>query len=142
MGLFFDAGKYLTRVESPRINTTKDRRDQINDYIVRYFEMYPHDYIQKAQFAARIYVNEILQDKDINVEGLTTPEVQAITVITKVLQDFAKNSLDDFHYQKPLAAQEAFKLYCAMMSKLLELGIINKKLAEKSIEAFHKNCDL
>ena len=63
MGLFFDAGKYLTRVESPRINTTKDRRDQINDYIVRYFKMYPHDYIQKAQFVARIYVNEILPDE-------------------------------------------------------------------------------
>ncbi|MBP3197143.1 MAG: hypothetical protein J6N21_09080 [Butyrivibrio sp.] len=142
MGLFFDAEKYLTRVESPRIDTTKDRRDQINDYIVRYFEMYSHDYIQKAEFSARIYVNEVLPDNAVNTEGLTTPEVQAISVITQVIQDFAKNSLDDFHYQKPLAAQEAFRLYCAMMSKLLELGIINKKLAEKSIEAFYKNCDL
>lgn len=34
MGLFFDTGKYLTRVESPRIDATKDRREQINDYIV------------------------------------------------------------------------------------------------------------
>ncbi len=90
MRLFFDAGKYLTRVERPRKNTTKDRRDQINDYIVRYFEMYPHDYIQKAQFAARIYVNEILPDEAVNIEGLTTPEVQAISVITQVLQDFPK----------------------------------------------------
>lgn len=48
MGLFFDTGKYLTRVESPRIDATKDRREQINDYIVKYFEMYPHDYTQKA----------------------------------------------------------------------------------------------
>ena len=84
--------------------------------------MYPHDYIQKAQFVARIYVNEILPDEAVNIERLTTPEVQAISVITQVLQDLAKNSLDDFRYQKPLAAQEAFKLYCAMMSKMLELG--------------------
>jgi hypothetical protein len=38
MGLFFAAGKYLTRVESPRIDATKDRQEQINDYIVKYFE--------------------------------------------------------------------------------------------------------
>ncbi len=51
MVLFFDAGKYITRVESPRVNSSDDRREQVISYISKYYEMYSHDYIQKTMLS-------------------------------------------------------------------------------------------
>ncbi len=56
--------------------------------------------------------------------------------------NYSNGSMDDLKYQRPLAAQEAFKMFCGMISKTLEMKLIEKKEAEKKIAKFYKQCDL
>ena len=137
MGLFFDAGKYIDRVERPRGSDQLDRKEQVSEYILRYFEMYTHDYIQKAMFSARIYAKDVMSEAEFS--EATTSEMQAITIMIKVLQDYvSKGALNELKYQRPLAAQEAFKMYCGMISRTIDLGNIDRKTAEKMISILYK----
>lgn len=141
MGLFFDAAKYIKRVESPRVSGALDRRGQISEYIVRYFEMYSHDYIQKVMLSARVYAKDVMSEAEFS--EAKTPEMQAITIIIQVLHDFvSKGALDELNYQRPLAAQEAFKMYSGMISKSIDLGMVDRKAGEKRIAAFYRQCDI
>jgi hypothetical protein len=143
MGLFFNADKYITRVETPRIDMNQSRKGRVLQYIDKYFEMYNHEYLGDVRKACIEYIEETLEDQEGIRKKVTSSEVQATTTIIKGLQDFVgKGSLNDLKYMRVLAAKEAFKLYCGMISKVLELGIIDRKQAKRRITKFYKACAL
>ncbi len=143
MGLFFNAEKYITRVESPRVDRTLGRKARVLGYIEKYFDMYNHEYLEDVLSACIDYIDDTLEEQDEPDKNVTTAEVQAVTTIIKGLQDFVANgSLDNLQYMRVLAAKEAFKLYCGMISKVLELEIIDKKQAKRRTSKFYKDCGL
>ncbi len=143
MSLFFNADKYITRVESPRVDRTLGRKAQVLAYIEKYFEMYSHEYLGDVKSACIAYIEDTLEEQEEDAKSVTSPEVQAVTTIIKGLQDFvAKGKLEMLQYMKILAGKEAFKIYCAMISKVLEFDIIDKKQAKRRISRFYKQCGL
>ena len=143
MSLFFNAEKYITRVESPRVSRSLGRKAQVMGYLEKYFDMYNHEYMEDVCRACYEYIEDTLDDQEDNSRSVNSPEVQAVTTIIKGLQDFvAKGRLDDQKYLRVLAANDAFKLYCAMVSKAYELDIIDKKQAKRRITKFYKECGL
>ncbi len=141
MGIFsFDAAKYIVKVESPRVDQSLEKRQQVKAYLVRYMDMYSHDYIQKAMISVRIYCDSIMTESQLEAE---TAEDLALYTFKYALEDYInKRSLDELKYQRPLAAQEAFRMYCGVISKMLEHKVLDRKQAEKSIGAFYKKCGL
>ena len=143
MGFFFNADKYITRVESPRVDRTLGRKAQVLAYIEKYFDMYNHEYLGDVKTACINYIEDTLEEQDESAKSVTSAEVQAVTTIIKGLQDFvAKGKLEMLQYMKILAGKEAFKLYCGMISKVIELGIIDRKQAKRRISRFYKECGL
>ncbi len=143
MGFFFNADKYITRVESPRVSRTQGRKAQVLEYIDKYFDMYNHEYLEEVLVACKNYIEDTLDDQDENDKSVTSAEIQAVTTIIKGLQDFVANGkLENLQYMRILAAKEAFKLYCGMISKVYELGILDKKQAKRRISKFYKDCGL
>lgn len=143
MSLFFNAEKYITRVESPRVNRSLGRKAQVMAYLEKYFDMYNHEYMEDVCSACYEYIEDTLDDQEDTSKSVNSPEVQAVTTIIKGLQDFvAKGRLNDQKYLRVLAANDAFKLYCAMVSKTLELELIDKKQAKRRITRFYKACGL
>lgn len=143
MNIFFKADKYIVRVESPRINGAKNRKDQVMGYLERYFDMYNHEYLESMCNACRNYLNEIYEDPDENIKTGISTEIQAVTTIIKGLQDFiGQGRHEEMKYMKLLAAKEAFTLYCAMISKSLEYDIIDRKQARRRITTFYKQCGI
>ena len=141
MRLFFDADKYIKRVDSPRVDRSLTRKEQILSYLSKYYDMFTHEYLEDVFTACRNYVEETFDDQDGDPGNTTSPEVQAVTIIIKGLQDFS-GRLDDFKYMRILAAKEAFKLYGAMISKALEYDIIDRKQARRRIARYYKQCGL
>ena len=142
MKLFFDADKYLLRVESPRINKEFDRKQQILAYVDRYFVMFRHEYFDEVYDACVKYIDEMFEDDSDNDPQISA-EVQAVTIIIKGLRDYAKNGLkNQSKYLKVLVAGDVFKFYSGMISKSLDLGVIDKKQARRRIEVFYKECEL
>jgi len=142
MKLFFDADKYLLRVESPRINKELDRKQQILAYVDRYFVMFRHEYFDEVYDACVKYIDEMFEDDSDNDPQISA-EVQAVTIIIKGLRDYAKDGLkNQSKYLKVLVAGDVFKFYCGMISKFLDLGVIDKKQARRRIEVFYKECEL
>jgi hypothetical protein len=143
MGLFFNADKYITRVESPRVNRSLERKAQVLEYIEKYFDMYSHEYLEDVYRACRDYIEETMDDQDPDSKPVTSAEVQAATTIARGLKDFVANGkLENLQYMRVLAAKEAFKLYCAMISKALEMEILDKKQAKRRITKFYRECGL
>jgi ribosomal protein S20 len=143
MGLFFNADKYITRVESPRVSHSLGRKAQVIEYLNKYFEMYNHEYMDDMCAACYEYIEDTLDEQDEPAKTVNSAEVQAVTTIIKGLQDFIKKgSLNDLKYLKVLASKDAFKMYCGMISKVLELGIIDRKQAKRRIARFYKDCEL
>jgi hypothetical protein len=141
MKLFFDADKYLLRVESPRINKELDRKQQILAYVDRYFVMFRHEYFDEV-YACVKYIDEMFEDDSDNDPQISA-EVQAVTIIIKGLRDYAKGGLkNQSKYLKVLVAGDVFKFYSGMISKSLDLGVIDKKQARRRIEVFYKECEL
>ena len=142
MKLFFDADKYLLRVESPRISKELDRKQQILAYVDRYFVMFRHEYFDEVYDACVKYIDEMFEDDSDNDPQISA-EVQAVTIIIKGLRDYAKNGLkNQSKYLKVLVAGDVFKFYSGMISKSLDLGVIDKKQARRRIEVFYKECEL
>lgn len=142
MKLFFDANKYLLRVESPRINKELDRKQQILAYVDRYFVMFRHEYFDEVYDACVKYIDEMFEDDSDNDPQISA-EVQAVTIIIKGLRDYAKDGLkNQSKYLKVLVAGDVFKFYSGMISKSLDLGVIDKKQARRRIELFYKECEL
>ncbi len=141
MRLFFDADKYLVRVDSPRVNRSLTRKEQILCYLEKYYDMFTHEYLEDVFNACKNYIEETFDDQDTGIKNETSPEIQAVTIIIRGLQDFS-GKLDDFKYMRLLAAKEAFKLYCGMISKTLEYDIIDRKQARRRIARFYKQCGL
>ena len=142
MKLFFNAEKYITRVESPRISSDRSRKSQVLLYIDKYFDMYNHEYLGSVYTACKEYIEEMMDDEDSATASIST-EVQACTTIIKGLQDFiGQGKHEEMRYMKLLAAKEAFKFYCAMISKVLEMDLIDKKQAKRRITKFYNECDL
>lgn len=142
-GLFFDADKYIRRVESPRVKNTLSRKEQVVTYIQKYFEEYSPDYLTDVYNSCIRYIDESYAGKDTPDDMVTSAEVQAVTTIIMWLESFIKQgSLDKLKYMRVLAAKEAFKLYCGMISKVMELGIIDRKTAKSRIARFYRECGL
>ena len=142
MRLFFDADKYLMRVESPRINKELDRKQQILAYVDRYFGAFRHEYFDEVYDACVKYIDEMFEDDSENNPKIS-PEIQAITIIIRGLRDYAKDGLkNQSKYLKVLVAGDVFRFYCGMISKSLDLGVIDKKQARRRIELFYKECEL
>ena len=143
MGFFFNADKYITRVESPRISRTLGRKAQVLGYIEKYFDMYNHEYLEDVKKACCDYIEDTLEEQEEGSNSVTSPEVQAVTTIIKGLQDFVSNGkLENLQYMRILAGKDAFKLYSAMISKVMELEIIDRKQAKRRISRFYKECGL
>jgi ribosomal protein S20 len=142
MKLFFKAEKYITRVESPRVSSDRSRKSQVLLYIDKYFDMYNHEYLGSVYTACKEYIEEMMDDEDSATASIST-EVQACTTIIKGLQDFiGQGKHEEMRYMKLLAAKEAFKFYCAMISKVLEMDLIDKKQAKRRITKFYNECGL
>ncbi len=144
MGLFFNADNYIERVESPRVNRFLGRKAQIFSYLSKYYDMHNHDYLEDVFSSCKRYIDETVDKDDDNTPGSSIgAEVQAVTIIIKGLQDFVgQGKHEDYRYMRILAAKEAFKLYCGMISKTLEYEIIDKKQARRKITMFYKQCGL
>lgn len=143
MGLFFNAAKYLKRVEKPRIDKTLTGREQILAYINKYFDEYSHDYIEKVKSACTRYIDEMFEEGNMAEKSDITPEIQAISTIIKGLQGFVTDGeLDKMSYNRTLGAREAFNLYCAMISRSMDLEILDIKQAKRRITTFYKECRL
>lgn len=142
MKLFFNAEKYITRVESPRVNAARPRKSQVLLYIDKYFDMYNHEYIGSVYSACKEYIEEMM-DEDDSSKSAISAEVQACTTIIKGLQDFiGQGKHEEMRYMKLLAAKEAFKMYCGMISKVTELEIIDRKQAKRRITKFYNECGI
>ena len=142
MKLFFKAEKYITRVESPKVSSDRSRKSQVLLYIDKYFDMYNHEYLGSVYTACKEYIEEMMDDEDSATASISA-EVQACTTIIKGLQDFiGQGKHEEMRYMKLLAAKEAFKFYCAMISKVLEMDLIDKKQAKRRITKFYNECDL
>ena len=88
------------------------------------------------------YIDEMFEDDSDNDPQISA-EVQAVTIIIKGLRDYAKNGLkNQSKYLKVLVAGDVFKFYSGMISKSLDLGVIDKKQARRRIEVFYKECEL
>ena len=143
MGLFFDADKYITNVESPRVDRSLGRKEQVNRYLEKYFDMYSHEYLEDVFSACISYIDETLDDQDEDNNSVTSAEVQAVTTIIRGLQDYVgKGKHEEFKYMRVLAANEAFKMYCGMISKTIDLDLVDKKQAKRRITRFYKQCGL
>ena len=143
MGLFFNADKYIVRVESPRVNASKPYKMQILLYLDKYFEMYEHEYLEGVHTACRSYLDEVLDEESTPVKQGSFSEIQAVTTIIKGLQDYIdQKKHEELRYEKLLAARQAFKLYCGMISKMLEYDIIDRKQAKRRITKFYKEAGL
>ena len=144
MGLFFNAEKYIVRVESPRVDRSRPRKAQVLLYLDKYFDSYNHEYLESVYTACKDYLEEMLDDQDDNTaKQVTSPEVQAVTTIIKGLQDYiGQGKHEEMRYERLLAARQAFTLYCAMISKVLEYDIIDKKQAKRRITKLYKECGL
>ncbi len=143
MNLFFKPEKYITRVESPRVDRSLGRKAQVMGYLEKYFDMYNHEYFEDVCSACYEYIEDTMDEQDEPAKAANSPEVQAVTTIIKGLQDFVtKGNLNELKYLRVLAANDAFKIYCGMISKVLELEIIDKKQAKRRITKFYKACGL
>ena len=114
-------------------------------YLDKYFDMFNHEYLESVYNACRNYLDEMLDDQDApsNTKAVTSPEVQTCTTIIKGLQDYVDQGRhEEMKYMKLLAANEAFKFYCGMISKVLEYDIIDKKQARRRITRMYKECGL
>ena len=142
MKLFFKADKYITRVESPRVNSARTRKSQVLLYIDKYFDMYNHEYLGSVYTACKEYIEEMMDEEESSSSNIS-PEDQACTTIIKGLQDFiGQGKHEELRYMKLLAAKEAFKFYCAMISKMTEFEIIDRKQAKRRITKFYNECGL
>ena len=131
------------RVESPRVDIKKSRKAQVLTYIDKYFDMFNHDYLGGVQKACKDYIEEMLDDQDESSKQVTSPEVQAVTTIIKGLQDYiGQKRHEKMRYERLLAAKQAFTMYCAMISKVLEYDIIDKKQAKRRITKMFKEAGL
>ena len=63
MKLFFKADKYITRVESPRVNSARTRKSQVLLYIDKYFDMYNHEYLGSVYTACKEYIEEMMDEE-------------------------------------------------------------------------------
>ena len=105
--------------------------------------MFTHEYLEDVFSACITYIEETVDDQEENTKSSISTEIQAVTTIIKGLQDFVgQKRHEDFKYMRILAAKEAFKLYCAMISKTLEYNIIDKKQARRRISNFYRQCGL
>ncbi|MBP3199777.1 MAG: hypothetical protein J6N21_22660, partial [Butyrivibrio sp.] len=123
MNIFFNAEKYIVRVESPRVDIKKPRKTQVLLYLNKYFDMYNHEYLGSVYSACRNYLTELYEDQeqDDNANHIVSAEVQTVTTIIKGLQDYiGQKRHEEMRYEKLLAARQAFQMYCAMISKALE----------------------
>lgn len=140
---FFDADKYITRVESPRVKNTLDRKAQIIEYIKKYFEEFSPDYLDDVRASCIRYIQELPIEQHNPEQKVTSAETQAVSTIIMWLQSFvAEGNLEKMQYMRVLAAKEAFKLYCGMISKTMDLRLIDRKTARKRITKFYKDCGL
>ena len=104
---------------------------------------YNHEYLGSVYTACKDYIEEMMDEQEESSNGGISPEVQACTTIIKGLQDFiGQGKHEEMKYMKLLAAKEAFKFYCAMISKVLELEIIDRKQAKRRITKFYNECGL
>ncbi len=143
MGLFFNANKYIKNVERPRVDRNLPRREQILKYIDKYFDAYNHDYLENVKTACEKYINDMFEEQDTSAKSGIDPEIQAITTMIKGLQGFVTGGeLDSLNYMRLLGAREAFTLYCALISRSMDLGIIDLKQAKRRITKFYKDCKL
>ena len=58
MKIFFNADKYITRVESPRVSRTLSRKDQIPCYIDKYFDSFSTEYLGEVHEACTEYIED------------------------------------------------------------------------------------
>lgn len=145
MNIFFNAEKYIVRVESPRVDIKKPRKTQVLLYLNKYFDMYNHEYLGSVYSACRNYLTELYedQDQDDNANHIVSAEVQTVTTIIKGIQDYiGQKRHEEMRYEKLLAARQAFQMYCAMISKALEYDIIDKKQAKRRITKLYKECGI
>ncbi len=143
MGLFFNADKYIVRVESPRVDSSRPRKAQVLLYLDKYFDMYNHEYLGSVHNACRNYIEDMMDDQDSTGKQVTSAEVQAVTTIIKGLQDYiGQKKHEEMRYEKILAARQAFTLYCGMISKALEYDIIDRKQARRRITKLYKESGL
>ena len=143
MKIFFYADKYITRVESPRVSRTLSRKDQIPCYIDKYFDSFSTEYLGEVHEACTEYIEDTADRQGDDTKSVTVAELQAVTTIIKGLQDFInKGRHNEFKYMRMLAANEAFKLYCGMISKTLEMNVIDRKQAKRRITKFYDDCGL
>ena len=122
------------------IDSSKDKREQVVEYVNKYFDMSPHEHIQKIQMSCRTYARSVLTETVLYEHG---PESLAIVGMVEAFQALTDNvirNIDD--EQKKPAAEEAFTLYCTCISKGIEMGEWTVNEAQKRITSFHKLCGL
>ena len=78
----FDINKYLVHVESPEIDQSKSKRDQVAECIMKYISMSPNDNLTRLKMSCKTYTANILDDYTLeahDVDALATMSiVQAI----------------------------------------------------------------
>ena len=80
----FSAERYLVHVESPEISANENKRAQVIDCIMKYFDMHPNSLLSKERLSCKTYIESILSEDVLYAHSV---EVWLLKASLRLLKD-------------------------------------------------------
>ncbi len=132
----FSAEEYLVHVESPDLTPNDNKRAQVIECIMKYFDMHPSANLSKERLSCKTYVESIMTDQVLNAHSV---EDLAVKSIIEAAEGYL--SSEGFDANNRLFNEELFAIYCSCVSKYMEFGEITHEEAIAKITAYHDKCN-
>lgn len=132
----FAIKNYLVHIESPEVDQTKDKREQVAESIMKYISMSPNSNLTRLKMSCKTYTYNILDEYTLNVHSV---DALAVMSIVQAIQAFFLGEEYQNNSQQAML-NETFTLYCNCISKLVELKEYTESEAEAKIRKCYEAC--
>lgn len=129
----FSAENYLVHIESPEITPNENRKAQVIECIMKYFDMHPNSHLGKERLSCKTYIESILTEDVLyghSVEDL------AVKSIIEAAEGYLRSEGFDANNQE--FNDELFAIYCSSISKYIEFGGITREEGIAKITRWHE----
>ena len=127
---------YLVHIESPEVDQSKSKREQVAECIMKYINMSPNDNLARLKMSCKTYTNNLLDEYTLSAHSVDS---LAVMSIVQAIQAFFLGEEYQNNCQQ-VVLNEMFTLYCNCISKLVELKEYSKDEAEAKIRKCYEAC--
>ena len=133
----FSAERYLIHVESPEITPNENKRTQVIDCVMKYFDMHPNSLLSKERLSCKTYIKSILSE---DVLYAYSVEDLAVKSIIEAAEGYLRS--EGFDANNQAFNDELFAIYCSGVSKYIEFGGITYEEGIAKITKWHEKCNI